>query len=205
MLYLPYDLIMSTKGNWMVNQDSLNIQIAKRLRAARINAGYKTANQFLVKHDFPKSSYIQYETGARKISLTLAVKLTSILKTNLIWLLTGKGSIKDTNNDLILSQTNKLSEEEFTGILASAKDKAPPSFSTHEENNHMLLAKILEKTLELYDINLDKPSLIQISNITSGIYLDILESGNNSEERERLIETAISTMQRIIKEKRQAS
>src|SRR5579872_4729322 len=111
----------------MTDNKNLMQEIGERLRLARQAAGYKTISDFIHQHQFPKSTYTQYEIGARALHVELAIQFAVLFKTNLIWLLTGKGSIEHTDNDLISNIPDKISQEEFLSILS--KKNNIPSFN----------------------------------------------------------------------------
>lgn len=64
--------------------------IAKRLKAARKAAGFKSAKQFAVSQHIPVSTYFQHESGRRNIHADLLVVYSSKLQISLHWLLTGE-------------------------------------------------------------------------------------------------------------------
>lgn len=99
------------------NKDLMK-EIGQRLRLARQNAGYKTIPDFIHQYNFAKSTYTQYEIGARALHIALAIQFAALFKTNLIWLLTGKGSIGHTDSDLVSDTSpEKISQDESLSIL----------------------------------------------------------------------------------------
>lgn len=66
------------------------MNIAVRLRDARITSGYKTAKAFAVCHKIPVSTYSMHETGRRGLRLEVAKRYCALLNIKLNWLLTGE-------------------------------------------------------------------------------------------------------------------
>src|SRR4051812_36151627 len=69
----------------------LTEDIAKRVRAARKAAGYKSAKEFANRYKIPLSTYSQHETGKRSINAELIINYSSYFTINPCWLLTGNG------------------------------------------------------------------------------------------------------------------
>lgn len=66
--------------------------VAKRLREARVAAGYRTAKEFADKNGIPQSTFALHEKGRRGLTRDVAIAYANDLKINLDWLLTGKHS-----------------------------------------------------------------------------------------------------------------
>lgn len=65
---------------------TLETRVIKRLRQARINAGYKTAKEFSVLNNLPISTYSLHESGMRSMSLNVIEKYAQILDVNVVQL-----------------------------------------------------------------------------------------------------------------------
>lgn len=63
--------------------------IAGRLKASRIKAGYKTASDFCKKNSIAVSSYILHELGSRGIKIPVVEKYAKLLNISPAWLLSG--------------------------------------------------------------------------------------------------------------------
>lgn len=184
-------------------------EIAERLRLARQRAGYNTISEFIQKYKFAKTTYTQYEIGTRTLHIELAIQFTTLFKTNLIWLLTGKGSIDCTDDDLINFVPEKISQDEFLSILTQKNNL---SFTNHKGNlqkkikteNIQLLAGILSKIMQCYKKQAIALDFDRISEITFGIYFDIINKTNDRKEQQNIIDAAISTFNRMLCFKQQA-
>ncbi len=185
-------------------------EIGERLRLARQAAGYKTIADFILQHQFPKSTYTQYEIGTRALHVELVIQFAALFKTNLIWLLTGKGSIEHTDNDLVSNIPDKISQEEFLSILS--KKNNLPSFN-HKNNkqkkaideNMLVLSEILSKIMQCYE-KLSLPfDFKHITEITFGIYFDVIHKTHHRKEQLNIIDATISTFIRTLQLKQRAS
>ena len=70
---------------------ALNLrEIARRLREARLAAGFKTAKQFADTHRIPQPTYAMHEGGQRGLRRDVAATYARLLDVSVEWLLTGK-------------------------------------------------------------------------------------------------------------------
>lgn len=187
----------------MTDNNSLMKEIGERLRLARQHAGYKTIPDFIHQHKFAKSTYTQYEIGARSIHVELAIQFTALFKTNLIWLLTGEGSINETNNDLISNAPEKLSQDEFLSILTKKNDLSPsnlkkPLQNTIRDNDAPILSDILSKIMQCYEKKSMHFDFKHISEITFGIYFDAVSKTHDRQEQKNIIDASVSTFNRMM-------
>jgi len=193
----------------MADNKNLMKEIGERLRLARQHAGYKTIPDFIHKYKFAKSTYTQYEIGARSLHVELAIQFATLFKTNLIWLLTGKGSIDYTNDDLVSSTPEKISQDEFLSILTK-KSNLP---ATHykktlqkklNDDDVLILSDILSKIMHCYEKQSMHFDFKHISEITFGIYLDVISKTRDKQEQKNIIDAAVSTFNRMVRLKQQA-
>lgn len=90
-------------------------EFAKRLEAARIERGFRTAKDAARFFDWTYETYIQHEQGIRGISRA-AAKYAKAFRVSEGWLLTGEGSG---------GPADKVSGEEAVKELLSRIDKLP--------------------------------------------------------------------------------
>ena len=183
-------------------------EIGERLRLARQSAGYKTIPDFIQEHKFAKSTYTQYEIGSRSLHVELAIQFATLFKTNLIWLLTGKGSIDYTDNDLIINAPEKISQDEFLSILANKSHLSTTSYKKTlqkklNDDDVLILSDILSKIIQCYERQSILFDFKHISEITFGIYLDVISKTRDKQEQKNIIDAAISTFNRMIRFKQQ--
>jgi transcriptional regulator with XRE-family HTH domain len=192
----------------MADNKKLMKEIGERLRLARQNAGYKTIPDFIHEHKFAKSTYTQYEIGARSLHVELAIQFAIIFKTNLIWLLTGKGLIDYTDNDLVSNVPEKISQDEFLSILTK-KNSLPathykkPSQKRLNDDEILILSEILSKITQCYERQSLPFDFKHISEITFGIYFDVISKTSDRQEQKNIIDATISTFNRMMKLKQQ--
>lgn len=187
--------------------NNMTKQIGQRLRQARINAGYKTILEFTDKQNTPKSTYTQYEIGARSLSIELAIKYAQLLKTNLVWLLTGKGQAEYSDDELIANIPEQLSEAEFLSIMQSKKKPPVTKYKASAktvapEDNISQLADILSKVLATYQIDTKHINLKHIAEIATGIYIDAKTNSTNNKEFQSIVDAATSTLSRTVSHKK---
>ena len=194
----------------MADNKSLMKEIGERLRLARQHAGYKTIPDFIHKHKFAKSTYTQYEIGARSLHVELAIQFATLFKTNLIWLLTGKGSIDHTDNDLVNAAPEKLSQDEFLSILTK-KSNLPAAANYKKtlqkklnDDDVLILSDILSKIMQCYEKKSMHFDFKHISEITFGIYVDVINKTRDKQEQKNIIDAAVSTFNRMIRLKQRA-
>ncbi|MHA1540376.1 MAG: helix-turn-helix domain-containing protein [Alphaproteobacteria bacterium] len=86
----------------------------ERLKAARIEAGYKTAKEFADKNGIAQSTYANHESGNRKLRLKTATAYGKLLNVDPVYILTGRGryyeaghaSLASLSEDVRLSKPN---------------------------------------------------------------------------------------------------
>lgn len=192
----------------MAENKNLMKEIGERLRLARQHAGYKTIPDFIHKHKFAKSTYTQYEIGARSLHVELAIQFSALFKTNLIWLLTGKGSLDYTDNDLISVTPEKISQDEFLSILAKKSNLPATTYKKTlqkklNDDDILVLSDILSKIMQCYEKQSIHFDFKHISEITIGIYFDVISKTRDRQEQKNIIDTAVSTFNRTIHLKQQ--
>jgi len=158
------------------------IPFATRIKAARKNSGYKTAKSFIESHEYPHSTYMQYETGRRNPSDNIIRKLAKQFKVNFDWLKYGHGSPL---------KSGKISNV-INGELLDLKVEALTPQTINEE----LLAQILEKLLTLAKEY--KISLKNISQAASTIYSDITQCEPDPKLQEKMIVPLTKAYKRYI-------
>lgn len=77
----------------------------KRLKAARLAAGYKTARQAWEAFGWNPNTYRAHEAGPREIGKAHAIEYAAAFKVPLMWLLTGLNEPDDTNTNNPLTGT----------------------------------------------------------------------------------------------------
>ncbi len=72
----------------------LKLEICKRLKEARICAGFNTAKEFAERNNIKVSTYTLHEAGTRAMSFEVIEIYSYLLKININWLLTGIGPLR---------------------------------------------------------------------------------------------------------------
>lgn len=186
-----------------MNRKKIDQEIGLRLREARLAAGYKTIADFINQHNIPKTTYNQYELGARSLSVESAIHFSGLFKTNLLWLLRGQGSKEYTDEDLLSNLSSQLSEGEFLSMLEKSHKKlsvhsrkiVDRSFNNNDAN---LISSIFENVLKCYGVGSLKVNLKIITEISLGIYKDTITNARTSKEQLVMIDAALSTLRRTI-------
>jgi hypothetical protein len=73
----------------MLGQIQLRKEIASRLRRARENAGYHSAEGFCETNGILTNDYNRHETGSQSIKASQAILYCRLLKVSLHWLMIG--------------------------------------------------------------------------------------------------------------------
>ncbi len=73
----------------MLGQIQLRKEIASRLRQARENAGYMSAENFCETNGFSAKDYLRHENGNRPIKASQAISYCRLLRISLHWLMIG--------------------------------------------------------------------------------------------------------------------
>lgn len=107
-------------------------EIPKRLKVARIAAGYPSAKSFTTAYNIPSSTYSNHENGNRTLTIENIFYYSKLLNLNPAWLITGKDSpCGDVYNEQlekkileeqeILFKKNELSSTVIAVILETNK------------------------------------------------------------------------------------
>lgn len=73
----------------MLGQIQLRKEIASRLRQARENAGYMSAENFCESNGFSTKDYLRHENGNQSIKASQAISYCRLLRISLHWLMIG--------------------------------------------------------------------------------------------------------------------
>lgn len=125
--------------------------IPKRLKIARIAAGYRTARDFIRVHGIPVSTYSQHERGERVLTLENVGYYSNILNIDPAWLLTGKGNPcghqanENLEKQIILAQEQMIN----TGELDATEIPIINSENNYATINVLVFRKILEQLIPL--------------------------------------------------------
>jgi len=182
------------------NRDYIACQVGHRLRKARILSGYKTIAEFSSAHDIPRSTYNQYEIGDRMLCVDLAIKFSDIFKTNLTWLLTGKGSLNVTDEEIVaLSKQNEensslksLNEKQFLSVIRQSKNstiKNIRNFQNLENLDFDFLKEVIKRSYDLLK-NINKNiDPIELSELVVMLYVDIMNRSKNNDNLFDILKT----------------
>src|ERR1700727_955809 len=100
---------------------NLTKEIAKRLKAARKAAGFKSARDFALAQNIALSTYAQHEAGKRSINAELIINYSKTFQINPYWLLTGDG---DPYSGVIDKERKAILEHETYSISRNPPDKS---------------------------------------------------------------------------------
>lgn len=157
-----------------------SLSLPVRIKAARKNAGYKTAKSFLEKNGYPHATYMQYETGRRNPDDTVLTKLAKQFKVNFEWLKFGHGSpLKNGKTTPIID-----------GELLDLQSEAVRPHAINED----LLEKITEKLFSL--AQKEKLSAKKVSQGIASIYSDIINCEPDPAMQLKMVSPAVATYKR---------
>lgn len=176
-------------------------EIAKRLKEARIAAGYETARLFIEKYNLLQSTYSLHETGQRAIGTQAAIAYSQHLDIDLNWLLTGEGQGPLTKKVLPAQakqkatgapqDTQRLSEEDLKKMTLITQTKHCDM--AVKPIDYDLLSLITREVMKLY--NQDSTHSNEIAQAISGIYKNIEETTNDDAGKRLLIKPLINAYQ----------
>jgi len=130
------------------------MDLEKRLKEARKNIGY-TQKQLAERLDIALRTYSSYEKDASNLSVGLAEKISKICKISDIWLLTGKGEMFLTENNIDpipKPQNNEIVS--YQDVVEAEHAKLIRGFKNKERAKR--LNEKLIKLEDLSEVQLDK-------------------------------------------------
>ncbi len=164
-------------------------EIARRLKAARKAAGYKTARDFGSSHSIPPSTYAQHETGKRSINAELIINYSELLQVNPYWLLTGSG--EPYFGTINYEKKATISQENFSISQPFLQES-----NQSEIFNVALLKKILFLAKTLFNDKSIPLSYEELINYCFDIYNIISTLTANETEKEKIINLTFASLKR---------
>lgn len=155
-------------------------ELAQRLKAARKNAGFRTAKSFIETGEFPHSTYVQYETGRRMPNDEVLNRFCKLFKVNFDWLKFGHGQ------PLKNAKTSAIIEGELLDLHAE-------SLRPHELDEQLFM-DIVEQVLEFAEkakLTKKKIALAAVS-----IYSDIVRTEPDRSVHKKMIKPLLAAFQR---------
>jgi transcriptional regulator with XRE-family HTH domain len=169
------------------NMTTLMEDIARRLRAARKAAGYKTAKDFAQTKNIPISTYSQHENGKRSISVELLFTYSSSFQVNPYWLLTGEG-------EPYLGRNNKEKKTILEKESFSITDKVQESSPNYAFIDVELLKKTLLAIEPLFNDESLNLSFAQLIDYCFNVYEKVSNIEADLSEKEKIIHLTISSL-----------
>ncbi len=172
---------------------SLFDSTGKRLRMARIAAGYKTARAFCDKYNVPHSTYSLHETGRRNLKPKIAQQYADLLHVSVAWLLTGMG----------LPQSHSMAAPKIG--LSSAEDTTSQQYQIAESHNSyicevntLLFCKIVLGIQAILQETGQSITLEKIADTACKIYNDIISASTQQEEQLSMVNLSMTIFKREI-------
>jgi len=165
----------------------LTEDIAKRLRAARKAASFKSAKDFANQYKIPLSTYSQHETGKRSINAELIINYSSYFQINPYWLLTGNGEPFFGNGQ---KDRKAILERENFSISPKVNDQQ----NKYSQIDLALLKKILLAAEPLFEDKSLQLSYAGLINHCFEIYDTVSTLAAETEEKEKIINLTLSTI-----------
>ena len=155
-------------------------EFAQRLKAARKNAGFKTAKSFIETGEFPHSTYVQYETGRRMPKEEVIHRFCKLFNVNFDWLKFGHGE------PLKNAKTSAIIEGELLDLNAE-------SLRPHELDEALFM-EVVEQVLDFAEKA--KLSKKKIALAAVSIYSDIIRSEPDRGIHKNMIKPLLAAFQR---------
>lgn len=175
----------------------------KRLKSARIAAGFKTAREFCLAHKIPASTYSLHENGRRLLKPAVATRYAEILGVNVVWLLTGTGSpyLPGENHNLpIAGEDNPAAGLLVPPSSLKIQDYAKPEDMELLPVNPVVFSKIVIGVMAALHELCYKLDLTQITLESVRIYRDITTSADDIREQLAMVNLATTLFKRQISE-----
>jgi transcriptional regulator with XRE-family HTH domain len=167
----------------------LTEDIAKRVRAARKAAGYKSAKEFANKYEIPLSTYSQHETGKRSINAELIINYSSYFTINPCWLLTGNGE-PFFDEDQNQKEKKAIIERETFSISHKVNDDN----AKYNQVELGLMRKIFLAAEHLFADKSLNVSYTGLVNHCFEIYETVSTLAADKEEKEKIIHLTLSAI-----------
>lgn len=168
---------------------NLTKEIAKRLKAARKAAGFKSARDFALAQNIALSTYAQHEAGKRSINAELIINYSKTFQINSYWLLTGDG---DPYSGVIDKERKAILEHETYSISRNPLDKS--------KNYKLIDIELLKKILITADSSFSKDMLElpypEVLDYCLDLYDVVSSLTADTMEKEKIINLTISSLRR---------
>jgi transcriptional regulator with XRE-family HTH domain len=148
---------------------SENVSFGIRLKAARKAAGFKTAREFIEKHDIPKSTYSQHETGSRNPEDEFVKLYAKLFNVRYAWLKDGDGV---PSAKMSAAKKNTMQEELF--------DISPMK---QEITDVTLLTKIFDTLLQQHEKQIPKLNTKKLVAKAVKVYNELMKNYKTKAER----------------------
>lgn len=122
----------------MTNSVKIDIERSRRLKGARIAAGYKTMKLFVDAHGLTEVTYRSHENGTRNVTYNAAQIYAKYLNVTTEWIMDGKSNISASSKFFF---DQPLMEKSATAIQEAAK----------RMNIKLDLAQAMANTVKLYN------------------------------------------------------
>lgn len=183
-------------------------EIAKRLKQARTEAGYKTAKSFVEKFGISQSTYSLHETGKRSIGSQAAIYYCNLLGIDIDWLLTGKAHYSNVTNKQDPSTIFSDNKDVTTEIVGNSStslshrlsddDLQQMTLVTQTKHSDMqlktidreLLSEITREVMHVFNENVEKSD--EIARAISVIYYNIEETTGDKAGKHLLIKPLLN-------------
>lgn len=173
---------------------SINTNISKRLKIARIANSYKTAKDFAAAHNIPNTTYSQHESGKRALSIENLFNYAALLNIEPAWLMIGQGyPCNQKKTDLLELKIFELQDE-----MASKGEidlSATPFIEWDKKLSFVnieLLKKILNELLPLLKTIPDKHTKDAVD-FCFDLYNKLISIQADGEEKEKLVRICIDS------------
>ncbi|KTD04518.1 Helix-turn-helix domain protein [Legionella geestiana] len=172
----------------------LVLEVAERLKIARLANLFKTAKEFAIHHSIPVTTYAQHESGKRALGIESLFSYAEMLGVDPAWLLTGRSpAVTDLDKDLL------------EGRIFERQERALYSGNTHvgnmffiDENkkfstiNITLLRNILAQICLLYT-QVPGHNVMNLIDFSFDLYNKIIGINGNESEKNMLISLSVSS------------
>lgn len=168
---------------------AISIGIAKRLKAARIAAGFKTAKDFATTENIPVTTYSQHESAKRCLTPELIVNYSTKFKINPYWLLTGLG-------EAFLGQVSHEKKTKLEGQLFPISAAVTNHAKNYKLIDQSLLKQILATAEFLFYDKTVTLSYAELVDYCFELYDTVSSLNLNETEKEKIIKLSVASLKR---------
>ena len=175
-----------------------NIQIGKRLQAARKASGFKTASVFCQKYKIPLTTYSPYESGKRSFKIETLLHYSELFCISPAWILTGDGvpyeqKFYTNEKEQILAQELGIEIDSSNGMRVKPMPVIKGRISSMDVD---LMLDVFSELAPLFSDDIQQLSHKDLLEFCIDIYNNIIVTSADDKTRKSMIALSVSSLKR---------